>query len=58
MHVHRVCTSLVSMLFHIERGNKPGDEAMFAPTVVLPAKDRESLVLFIMCVMKLPARMP
>ena len=28
-----VCTSLVSRLFLIERGNEPGDEAMFAPTV-------------------------
>ena len=36
----RVCTSLVSRLFLIERGNEPGDEAMFAPAVVLPAKDR------------------
>jgi len=26
-----VYTSLVSRLFLIERGNEPGDEAMFAP---------------------------
>ena len=52
VHVH-VCTSLVSRLFLVERGNEPGDEALCVYQLqVLPAKEQESSVTYFMCMMK------